>query len=143
MRTRKYANIDYFDNFDGKPTSSWLYAYWETLYVPQCQWQPRLAISLHPRHVINQCYDKSPSFSKNAIFFVDPITRETYPDAQVQNYCDRIMNLFQFGIEDENSWFTITITLEHRTRPAVFGTKDVTPVSRRVFGGAADDGFHT
>ena len=38
-------------------------------------------------------------------------------------------------MEDENSWFTITPTLEHRKRSAVFGPKDVTPVSRRAFGG--------
>ena len=46
-------------------------------------------------------------------------------------------------MEDENSWFTITPTLEHRKRPAVFGPKDVTPVSRRVFGGAGDARIYT
>ena len=34
-------------------------------------------------------------------------------------------------------------TLEHRKRPAVFGPKDVTPVSRRAFGGAGDAGIYT
>ena len=46
-------------------------------------------------------------------------------------------------MEDENSWFTITPTLEQRKRPAVFGPKDVTPVSRRAFGGAGDAGILT
>ena len=46
-------------------------------------------------------------------------------------------------MEDENSWFTITPTLEHRKRPAVFGPKDVTPVSRKAFGGAGDAGIYT
>ena len=41
-------------------------------------------------------------------------------------------------MEDENSWFTFTPTLAHRIRPAVFGPKDVTPVSRKAFGGAGD-----
>ena len=67
-----------------------------------------------PPHVMNQCYDKIPIFYKNAILFVDPITRQTYPDAQVQNCSDRIKNLFQFDMEDENSWFIITPTLKHR-----------------------------
>ena len=31
-----------------------------------------------------------------------------------------------------------TPTLEHRKRPARFGPKDVTPVSKRSFGGAGD-----
>ena len=46
-------------------------------------------------------------------------------------------------MEDENSWFTITSTLEHRKRPAVFGPNDVSPVSRRAFGGAGDAGIYT
>ena len=70
-------------------------------------------------HVMNQWYDKIPIFYKNAFFVVDPLTRRTYPDAQVQNCFDRI--LFEFDMEVENSWFTITATLQHRKRPAVFG----------------------
>ena len=89
-----------------------------------------------PPHVMNQCYDKIPILYKNAIFFFDPITRQTYPD-------DRIKNLFQFDMEDENSWFSITTTLEHRKQPAVFGPKDVTLVSRRAFGGVGDAGIYT
>ena len=96
-----------------------------------------------PPNVMNQCYYKIPIFYKNAIFFDDPIIRQTYPDAQVQNCSDRIKNLFQFDMEDENSWFTITPTLEHTKRPAVFGTKDVTPVYRKAFGGAGDAGIYT
>ena len=46
-------------------------------------------------------------------------------------------------MEDENSWFTTTHTLEHRKRPAVFGPKDVTAVSRRAFGGAGHAGIYT
>ena len=96
-----------------------------------------------PPHELNQCYDKIPIFFKNAIFIVGPITRQTYPVAQVQNYSDRIKNLFQFDMEDKNSWFIITPTVEHRKRPAVFGPKDVTPVSRRAFGGAGDAEIYT
>ena len=96
-----------------------------------------------PPYVMNQCYDKIPIISKDAIFFVDPITRHIYPGAQVQNCSDRTENFFQFDMEDENSWFAITPTLEHRKRPAVFRPKDVTPVSRRACGGAGDAGIYT
>ena len=92
---------------------------------------------------MNQCYDKIPIFYKNAIFFVDPITRRTYTDSQVQNCSDRIKNFFQFDMEDENSWFTIAPTLKQRKRPAVFGPKDVAPVSRRSLGGARDARIYT
>ena len=67
-----------------------------------------------PPHVMNQCYDKHRIFYKNALFFVDPISRQTYPDPQVQNHSDRIKNRFQFDMEDENSWFTITPTLDQQ-----------------------------
>ena len=82
-------------------------------------------------------------FYKNTIFFVDSITGQTYPDAQFPNCSDRIKNLFQFAMEDENSWFTITPTLERGKRPAVFGPKDVTPVSTRALGGAGDARINT
>ena len=97
-------------------------------------WLYHCPLMRSPPHVINQCYDKIPIFYKNANNFVDPIILQTYPDAQVQNFCDRIKNLFQFDMEDEKLWFTIPPTLEHRKRPAVFGPKDVTPVSRNAFG---------
>ena len=106
-------------------------------------WLYRCPLMRSPPHVMNQCYDKIPIFYKNSIFFVDPIARQTYPDAQVQNCSDRIKNLFQFVVEDENSWFTITPSLEHRKRPAVFGPKEVTPVSRRAFGVAKDAEIYT
>ena len=106
-------------------------------------WLYHCPLMRSPPHVMNQCFDKVPIFYKNAILFVDPITRQTYPDAQVQNCSDWIKNLLQFDMEDENSRFTITPTLEHRKRPAVFGPKDVTPVSRRAFGGAGDAGIYT
>ena len=93
-------------------------------------------------HVMNQCYDKMPIYYRNAIF-CQRITQQTYPDAQVQNSSDRIKNLFQFDMKDENPWFTITPTPEHRKRPAVFGPKDVTTVSTRAFGGAEDAGIYT
>ena len=45
-------------------------------------------------------------------------------------------------MEDENSWFTITPTLELRKRPTVFEPKEVTPVSGRAFGGTGDAGVY-
>ena len=83
-------------------------------------------------YLLQKCY----------LLCIYPITRQTYPDAQVQNCSDRNNKFFQFNMEDENSWFTITPTLEHKKRPAVFGPKDVTPVSRRAFGGAGDAGIY-
>ena len=106
-------------------------------------WLYHFPLMRSPPHVMNQCYDNIPNLYKNAIVFVDAFTRKTYPDAQVQNCSDRTENLFHFHMEDEKSWFTITPTLEHRKRTEVFGPKDITPVSRRSFGGAGDAGIYT
>ena len=92
---------------------------------------------------MNQCYNEIPVLYRNSIFSVDPITQQTYPDSQDQNCSYRIKILFQFDMEDENSWFTITPNLERRKRPAVFEPKYVTPVSRKTFGGAGDAGVYT
>ena len=83
-------------------------------------WLYHCPLMRSPPQLMTQCYDIIPIFFENAIFFVDPITRETYADAQVQIYSDRKKNLFQFDMEDENSWLTNTPTLEHTKRPAVF-----------------------
>ena len=106
-------------------------------------WLYHCSLLRSPLHVMNQCNNNIPNLGKNAIFFVNLITRQTYPDAHVQKCSDRIKNRFQFDMEDENSWFTITSTLEHRKRPTVFGPRDVTLVSRRAFGGAADAEIYT
>ena len=105
-------------------------------------WLYHCPLMRSPPHVMIQFYDKIPTFFKKAISFVDPITRQTYRYAQVWNCSDRRKNLFQFNMEDENSWFTITPTLEHKKGPEAFGPKDVTPVSRRAFGGAGDAGIY-
>ena len=86
---------------------------------------------------------KSLSSTKLLSSFFDPITQQTYPDDPVQSCSDQMKNIFQFDMENENSWFTITPTLEHRKRPAVFGPKGVTPVSRRASGGTGDAGIYT
>ena len=104
-------------------------------------WLYHCPLMRSPPLVMNQSYDKNPMFYKNAIFVVDLISRQTYPDAQVQTCSHRIKNFIQFNMEDENWWFTITPTLEHRKRPAVFGPKDLTSVYRRALGGAGDAGI--
>ena len=86
-------------------------------------WLYHCPLMRSPSHVMNQCYDKIPIFYKNAIFFVDPITRQTYPVAQVQNCSDRIKNLFQFDMDDGNSWLTSTPTLERQETTSSIWTK--------------------
>ena len=47
-----------------------------------------------PLHTMNQCYDRIPILYEGQIQFVDPITRQTHPGANIQNCTDRIKNYF-------------------------------------------------
>ena len=57
-----------------------------------------------PLHTMNQCYDRISILYEGQIQFVDPITRQTHPAANIQNCTDRIRNIFQFDMDQEDSW---------------------------------------
>ena len=78
-------------------------------------------------HTLNQCYDKTFIFYKGQIQFVDPITRQTLPDAMPQKCSDPIKNLFQMDMDQKDSWYSLTTEVNHRDRPAVFSPKDISP----------------
>ena len=96
-----------------------------------------------PLHTMNQCYDKIPILYEGEIRFVDPITRQTYPDAVPQNCSDRIKNLFQLDMDQEDSWYTLTTGIVHQDRPAIFGPKKITPMSAQSLTGSQDAGMYT
>ena len=92
---------------------------------------------------MNQCYDRIPIPYEGQIQFVDPITRQTHPAPNIQNCTDRIKNIFQFDMDQEDSWYTLTPGIVHEDRPAVFGPKDVSPVSVHSFPGSQDAQMYT
>ena len=96
-----------------------------------------------PLHNMNQCYDRIPILYEGQIQFVDPITRQTHPAANIQNCTDRIKNLIQFDMDQEDSWYTLTPGIVHQDRPAVFGPEDVSPVAVHSFPGSQDAGMYT
>ena len=96
-----------------------------------------------PLHTMNQCYDRIPILYQGQIQFVDTITRQTYPNANVQNCSDRIKNLIQLDMDQEDSWYSLTPVIVHQDKPAVFGPKEVTPVARHSLTGSQDAGMYT
>ena len=46
-------------------------------------------------------------------------------------------------MDQEDSWYTLTPGIVHQVRPAVFGLKDVSPVSIYLFPGSQDAGMYT
>ena len=96
-----------------------------------------------PPHMMSQCYDKIPILYEGEIRFVDPITRQTYPDAVTQNCSDRIKNLFQLDMDQEDSWYTLTPGIVHQDKPAVFGPRKVTPMTAQPLTGSQHAGMYT
>ena len=91
---------------------------------------------------MNQCYDRILTLYGGQIPFVDPITRQTHPAADIQNCTDRIKNLFQFDMDQENSWYALTPAFVHQDN-FVFGPKDVSPIAVHSFPGSQDAGMYT
>ena len=96
-----------------------------------------------PLHTMDQCYDRIPILYENQIQFVDPITRQTHPAANLQSCTDRIKNLFQFDMDQEGSWYTLTPGTVHQDSPTVFGPKDVSPIVVLSFSGSQDARMYT
>ena len=96
-----------------------------------------------PLHTMNQCYDKTPILYTRQIQFVGPITRQTYPHAMTQNCSDRIKNLFQLDMDQEDSWYTLTPGIVHQDKPAIFGPQDNNPVASHTLTGSQDAGMYT
>ena len=96
-----------------------------------------------PLHTMDQCHDKIPILYEGEIRFVDPSTRQTYPDAVPQNCSDRIKNLFHFDMDQEDSWYTLTPGIVHQDRPALFGPKKITPMTAHSLTVSQDAGMYT
>ena len=96
-----------------------------------------------PLHAMSQCYDRIPILYEGQIRFVDPITRQTYPDAVTQNCSDRIKKLFQLDLDQEDSWYALTPGIVHQDKPAVFGPKEVSPMTAQPLTGSQDAGMYT
>ena len=94
-----------------------------------------------PLHTLNQRYDKTPILYKGQIQFVDPITRQTLPDALPQNCSDPIKNLFQMNLDQKDSWYSLTPEITHRDRPAKLAPKDISSLTTQKFPQSAKAGM--
>ena len=74
---------------------------------------------------------------------MDPNTRQILPDAMPQNCSDRIKNSFHLDMDQKDSWYSLTIEINHRDRPAVFAPKDISPFTMQKFPQSAKAGMYT
>ena len=94
-----------------------------------------------PLHTMNQCDDKIPILYRGK--FVDPITRQTYPDATAQNCSDRIQYPFQLDMDQEDSWCILAPAIVHQDKTAVLGSQDIITVASQYFTGSQNAGMYT
>ena len=101
-------------------------------------WLYQCSLVHSPLHTMNQCYERIPILFESQIQFVDPITRQTHPAANLQNCTDRIKNIVQFDMDQEDSWYTLTSGIVHQDRPAVFVLTYASSVAVYSFPGSQD-----
>ena len=106
-------------------------------------WLYQFSLVHSPFHTVNQCYDRIPMLYGVQIQFVDPITRQTPPAANIQNCTYRIKNVIQFDMDQEDSWYTLTPGIVQQDRSARFGLKDVSTVAVHSFPGSQDAGLYS
>ena len=96
-----------------------------------------------PLHTMNQCYDKLPILYRGQIQFVEPVTRQLYPHATTQIFSDRIRNLIQLDMYQEDFWYTLTPGIVHLDKHAIFGPQDIYRSAFHPFTGSQDAGIYT
>ena len=96
-----------------------------------------------PLHMMSQCYDRIPILYEGEIRFFYSITRQIYPDAVTQNCSDKINNLSQLDMDQEDSRYTLRPGIVHQDKPAVFGPKEVTPMTSQPLTGSQAAGKYT
>ena len=103
-----------------------------------------LAVQYHsplvivPLHTMNQGYNRFAIINEGQIQFVDPITRQTHPAANIQNYTNQIKHLFEFDMAQEDSWFTLRPGIVHQDGLEVFGPEYVSQLAFHYFPGSQD-----
>ena len=83
------------------------------------------------------------TLAESQFHFVDPITRQINPDANLQNCSERMKNLFQLDEDQADSRYTLTPSIVQQDQPATFGHKQVTPVAAQSLTVSHDAGTYT
>ena len=73
-----------------------------------------------PLQILNKCYNRIPILYEDEIHFVDPISRQTFIEAEEQLCSDKHSNLFQLDVDDDNSWVELTPQITKVRGPALF-----------------------
>ena len=78
---------------------------------------------------------------KENIRFVDPITRQTFQSADLQDCSDKHLNLFQ--LDDDKSWTELTPQITRVTGPYLFKPKDVVQRTKHALASSQGASIYT
>ena len=78
-----------------------------------------------PLQLMDECYNRIPIMYKENVRFVDPITRQTFQSADLQDCSDKHSNLFQLDVDDDKSWIEITPQITRVTGPYLFKPQEI------------------
>ena len=70
--------------------------------------------------ILNKCYNRIPILYEDEIHFVDPISKQTFAEAEEQLCSDKHSNFFQLDVDDDNSWVELTPQIRKVRGPALF-----------------------
>ena len=73
-----------------------------------------------PLQILSKCYNRKQILCEDEIHFVDPISRQTFTEAEEQLCSDKHSNLFQLDVDDDNSWDELTPQITKVRGPALF-----------------------
>ena len=73
-----------------------------------------------PLQILSKCYNRNPILYEDEIHFVDPISRQTFTEAEEQLCSDKHSNIFQLDVDDDNSWVELTPQITKVRTPALF-----------------------
>ena len=88
-------------------------------------WLYRCPKSYSPLQLMDECYNRIPIMYKEDTQFFDPITRQTFQSADLQDCSDKHSNLFQLDVDDDKSWIELTPQITRVTGPYLFKRKSV------------------
>ena len=78
-----------------------------------------------PLQILSKCYNRIPILYEDEIHFVDPISRQSFTEAEEQLCSDKHSKLFQLDFDDGNSWVELTPQITKVRGPALFKSQIV------------------
>ena len=96
-----------------------------------------------PLQLMDECYNRIPIMYKENIRFFDPITRQTFQSADLQDCSDKHSNLIQLDVHDDMSWIELTPQITSVTGPYLFKPKDIVQQIRQSLASSQGASIYT